>query len=125
MFGSASLSLPRARALDVALYAATAHATGGAIGASDPEAVAGTPALWLPAGACRPASAGVAVCLTHCAACAAPRWIADRGPGRAAQDPVAARGEDQIRWRQRRVVPRCRLRHHPAWYDGKVPDAPR
>src|ERR1039458_6827704 len=108
VFGPASLSLSRPRALDVALYAATAHATGGAIGASDPEAVADAPALWLPAGGCRPAPAGAELRLTHGAARAAPRWFTDRGPGRAAQDPAAARGEDQVRWRQRRVVPRDR-----------------
>src|SRR5688572_24584365 len=97
MFGPAGLSLPRARALDVALHAVAAHVAGGATGASDPETVARASAFWLPAGACGPAPAGAELRVADGAARAASRRSANRGSGGAAQVSATARREDQVR----------------------------
>src|ERR1035437_2702331 len=100
MHGPAGVSLPRARALDVALHAVAAHATVGATGAGDPAALAGAPAVWLPAGPCAAGPPRPEVRVAHRAARAAQRGPADHRSGSAAQDAAAARGEDQVRWRQ-------------------------
>src|SRR5450432_1646451 len=91
------LSLSWVGALDVALHVAVGHAPGGAIGASDSETVARSPALWLPAGACHVAPPRAALCFADGATRAAAGGPADRGPGGAPEDSASPGCENQIR----------------------------